>query len=456
MAVTRHEADTAHKGKGLPVVSGSTLALMPTEGRDVADSRGFIGDLFAAVQAAPPVKSVEVMARLLKERFFALDVSFLITDLGGNAVVRLTGFDEDEGPGEPQPVPLAGTVYERVIRSQQLWVDDGKDRTDAAGQSAAQVIAPVSDRGDTIGVLELELPEPPDHQTLQRISEAARALAYVVIVNKRFTDLYEWGRRTTRMSLASEIQHRLLPESFTCDAGPFTVAGALEPAANIGGDTFDYVLNRRGLHLSLTDAMGHDVRAAQLATVVVSALRNARRAGLGLAAQASAANIAVAEHAVREHRAVVEESAQVHHALAEHGAQAMATGQLLWVSFETGNAVFVNAGHVWPLLLREGEVEEITPIVDLPFGVDPQHGYHVQSLDLRPGDRLVLITDGMLEPNGNHRALRDLIRETGNQHPRDAVRTFTRSVLEATDHDPRDDATVLCLEWSGSAWADLP
>ncbi|MFC4492864.1 PP2C family protein-serine/threonine phosphatase [Streptomyces ovatisporus] len=453
--------------------------------------RGWMSDLLASVQAAPPVKSVEVMERILKEKFSALDVSFMITDLGGNAVVRLTGFQDEIGEGEPERFALAGTLYERVIRSQQLWVDDGS-RADAhedrlagdgedrlagddedrragdgdrgpeerggdsgsAMQRTSHVVAPVSDRGDAIGLLELTLPGAPGREMLQRIAEAAHALAYVVIVNRRFTDLFEWGRRSTRMSLASEIQHRLLPESFTCDAGPFIVAGSLEPAAEIGGDTFDYALNRSGLHLSLTDAMGHDVRAAQLATVVVSALRNARRAGLDLVAQASAANVAVAEHAVQEHRAVVTESAKVQNALARHGAQAMATGQLMWVSFETGAATYVNAGHVWPLLLRGGRVREITPLVDLPFGVDPKHEYRLQTLDLRKGDRLVLITDGMLEPGGDPRSLSRLIEETATQHPRDAVRAFTRSVLHATGHDPRDDATVLCLEWSGAAWSD--
>lgn len=412
-----------------------------------------MGDLLASVQAAPPVKSVAVLARILRERFSAVEVSFLITDLGGSAVVRLTGADEAFGTSEPEPLPLAGTVYERVIRSQQLWLDTGDHGGAFAGTGQAQVIAPVSDRGDAIGVLELTLSAPPDHETLKRISEAAHALAYVVIVNRRFTDLYEWGRRTKRLSLASEIQHQLLPESFTCDAGPFIVAGSLEPAADIGGDTFDYALNPRGLYLSLTDAMGHDVRAAQLATVVVGALRNARRAGLGIAAQADAANRAVAEHAVREHHAVLEESAQVHQALAEHGAQAMVTGQLLWVSFDTGEAIFINAGHVWPLRLRKGKVEEITPIVDLPFGISLQQRYHVQTLDLRPGDRLLLITDGMLEPHGDNRKLCELIERTAGRHPRDAVRMFTRAVLTATDHDPRDDATVLCLEWSGTAWS---
>ncbi|MEU9012010.1 PP2C family protein-serine/threonine phosphatase [Streptomyces sp. NPDC048479] len=412
-----------------------------------------MSDLLAAVQAAQPVKSVAVLASVLREQFSAEEVSFLITDFGGNAVVRLTGSTEQGGTTEPEPLALVGTVYEQVIRSQQLWVSTEAQAEDEAGPGSTRVVAPVTDRGDAIGLLELTLPAPPDHQKLERITEASRVLAYAVVVNRRFTDLYEWGRRTTPLSLASEIQRRLLPESFTCDAGPFIIAGSLEPAADAGGDTFDYILNGHGLNMSLTDAMGHDVRAALLATVVVGAMRNARRAGLGLAAQAEAANSAVLEHAVREHRAVLDESAKVHNALAEHGAQAMVTGQLLRVAFDTGRTEFINAGHTWPLLLRHGKVAEITPVVDLPFGIALHATYHVQSLDLRPGDRLVLLTDGMLEPHGHDRELRRLIEETGTLHPREATRTLTTSVLAATDHDPRDDATVLCLDWFGPGWS---
>ncbi|WP_314171872.1 PP2C family protein-serine/threonine phosphatase [Streptomyces winkii] len=427
----------------------------------VADDRDryWLSELLMSVQAAPPVQSVAVLARILREQLSALDVAFLINDLGGNAVVRLTGAPDERGTEEPERLPLAGSVYEKVIVSQQPWVGSPADAPQATADAEApvteghtKVIAPVSDRGDPIGLLEVTLPRPPSHRTLELLAEAAHAFAYVVIVNRRFTDFYEWGRRTTPLSLASEIQHRLLPDSFTCDAGPYVVAGSLEPAANVGGDTFDYTLNSTGLFMSLTDAMGHDVRAAQLASVVVGAMRNARRAGLGLVEQADAANMAVVEHAVQEHRVVMDESAQVRRALAEHGAPAMVTGQLLTVDFETGDTAFINAGHVWPLRLREGRVEEITPAVDLPFGISPESTYRVQNIDLRPGDRLVLITDGMLEPEGEHDRLLRLIEQTRAMHPREAVRAFTQSVLDRTDHDPRDDATVLCLEWSRPAW----
>lgn len=255
------------------------------------------------------------------------------------------------------------------------------------------------------------------------------------------------GRRTTRLSLAAEIQHRLLPDSFTCDTGRFIIAGALEPAADIGGDTFDYTLDRHALHLSLTDAMGHDVQAALLATVIVGALRNARRGSGSLLDQANDAHQAVVDYAHQAHQAYANQSDQVHQAVAQHGGQAMATGQLLRVSLDTGQTTFVNAGHVWPLRLRDGQVEEIAPLVDLPFGITPNPGYRIQSLDLRQGDRLILLTDGMLEPHGPEADLCDLIRQTSEWHPRDAVRVFTEAVLEFSNHDPRDDATVLCLDW---------
>jgi hypothetical protein len=112
------------------------------------------------------------------------------------------------------------------------------------------------------------------------------ALAYVVIAGRRYTDVFEWGQRTTPFSLATEIQRRLLPASYTCEAGQFTLAGWLEPAASVGGDTFDYTLNDDSLHVSITDAVGHEVEAALQATLLVGALRNARHKGLDLAAQA--------------------------------------------------------------------------------------------------------------------------------------------------------------------------
>lgn len=83
------------------------------------------------------------------------------------------------------------------------------------------------------------------------------------------------------------------------------------------------------------------------------------------------------------------------------------------------------------------------------FGFHGPHSYRVQSLDLRPGDRLVMLTDGMLERNAHSLDLSDLIVRTRALHPREAARTLIAAVVEANHGHLQDDATVMCLDWRG-------
>ncbi|GAA2636408.1 hypothetical protein GCM10010425_43370 [Streptomyces spororaveus] len=182
------------------------------------------------------------------------------------------------------------------------------------------MVAPVTNRGDATGLVELFLPDRPDDDGMRQIAATAHALAYIVIANRSFTDVYQWGCRTRPLNLAAEVQHRLLPASPVCEAAQFMVAGALEPATHVGGDTFDYVVDRDTMQLSVTDAMGHDVEAALLATLAVGALRRVRRAGAELEEQAVEAN----------------------QAIVDNGRRGFVTGQLLRVSLLDGTTEFVS------------------------------------------------------------------------------------------------------------------
>lgn len=381
--------------------------------------------MLRAGESAPPVAGAEVLDDLLAQGIGATEVSFLIADLSGRSVVRLShngrgSEDRREGPASAERVSLHGSPHGRALESQRIQVESSPD--------GARVFAPVTNRGDAIGVLELTLPAPPDDHASQAITNAARALGYVVIANRRFTDLYEWGRRTVPLSLAAEIQHRLLPGSFSCEAGQFTLSAWLEPSGKVAGDTFDFAIERDALHLSITDAMGHAVGASLLATVLVGALRNARRGGMSLADQARRANNDLVEHATSGE---------------------FVTGQVVRVNLRTETATVVNAGHVLPLRVRDRDVEALALNADLPFGTFAGATYSEQTLPLRPGDRVIFLTDGMVERNAADVDLAAYILAATDLHPREVVQHMAQVVLEATDGRLKDDATIMCLDWHG-------
>jgi serine phosphatase RsbU (regulator of sigma subunit) len=402
-----------------------------------------LANVLEAAEAASPVEAVEAVTRELGLALHATAVSFLIADLSGRALVRLAHVPLQTvqvAPGERRDaeesatvMPFDGGPAEQALRTQSVQILEPGRRLTASIPRSDQwrVLAPVTERGEVIGLLELLLPVEPDAQTVTDIAQLAHALAFVVIANRRHTDLYEWGQRTRPLSLSAEIQHGLLAGPQTCEAGAFTLAGWLEPAATIAGDTFDYSLARDALHLSITDAMGHGVAAALNATLCVGSLRNTRNEGMLLLEQVTSANRTLAEYA---------DSSEL---------EDFVTGVVGRVDLRTGSMTLVNAGHVAPYLARGSDVTAVELPVDLPLGLFPDAVYRGSDVVLDPGDRFVFVTDGMLERHAAGLDLPQAIKETRELHPREAVRALADRVLDATSGVLSDDATVLCLDWHG-------
>lgn len=80
----------------------------------------------------------------------------------------------------------------------------------------------------------------------------------------------------------------------------------------------------------------------------------------------------------------------------------------------------------------------------------PDTSFTTTLVSLEPGDRLVLVTDGMLERNVASVDLPSAISETRHLHPREVVRALADRSLEAAGHALQDDATLLCLDWHGA------
>jgi serine phosphatase RsbU (regulator of sigma subunit) len=413
-----------------------------------------IGSVLDAAEAASPVESVEAVTRELALALDATAVSFLIADLSGRALVRLAHVEAPSAGDDSSSkllgdrrrrdaeesatvVPFDGGPEEQAVRTQTVRVlPPGRTRVEPEHSHEWRVLAPVTERGEVIGLLELFVADEPSTEAVDDIAQLAHVLAFVVIANRRHTDLYEWGQRTRPLSLSAEIQHGLLPGPQTCEAGAFTVAGWLEPAATIAGDTLDFSLGRDALHLSVTDAMGHGVAAALNAALCMGSLRNARNEGATLLEQVTLTNMALAEHA------------------ANRALEDFVTGLIGRLDLRSGTMELVNAGHVAPYLARQSEVTAILLPAELPLGLFPDTAYRGSRVGLEPGDRLVFVTDGMLERKAAGIDLPGAIADTRSLHPREAVRAMADRALEVTGRALADDATVLCLDWHGGHGRD--
>lgn len=393
-----------------------------------------LGRALAVAEDAAPGHAVEAVTRELAEDLGAADVSFLMVDLSGHGLMRLA-----RAPGTPEGdeqsvlVPGEDSPVERALREQTLQVvPPGVPRSVGLSEQGWLVLAPVTERGDALGLLAVSTRDEPDRSCLGAVRRTAHVLAYVVIANRRHTDRFEWTQRSEAFTLPAEIQRRLLPESLTCEAGAFTLSAWLEPTAEVGGDTFDYSVERDVLHLSMTDAMGHGVASALTATLCVGSLRNSRRSGASLLEQLHRANAGLVSHTVTT---------------ADEG---FVTGLFGRVDMHTGVLSVVNAGHALPYLRRDGRMTSIDLPVDMPLGMFAGSTYRVTDVALQPGDRLVMVTDGMLERKAAAMDLASAVDTTAHLHPREATRRLAEGVLEVCGPDLDDDATLLVVDWHGA------
>ena len=217
-----------------------------------------------------------------------------------------------------------------------------------------------------------------------------------------------------------------------------TVAAALEPSYNIGGDVFDYAISGRAASLAILDAVGHGLGASVLSAAALGAYRAARRNGASLYDQARAIDHAIDALFLPE---------------------AFATGVLAQLDLVTGRVRYLAAGHPQPLVLRDGRV--VTTLRDgrrLPFGLGTG-GLTIAACPLQPGDWLVLYTDGITEARdtaggffGEQRLVDFLEREAAAAHPPpETLRRLVHAVLAHQGGVLQDDATVMLTQWHPNA-----
>src|SRR5450631_463291 len=206
------------------------------------------------------------------------------------------------------------------------------------------------------------------------ILHAIATEAASLIENARLVQAEETSRRYQQeLSIAAGIQQRLM--AVTIPEVPFARLGGRNLSCKeIGGDFFDAVNTEDGLTVVLADVAGKGVSAALLASTLQGMIYSQLVARMPLTEIVAAANRFLTSKRIGEKYATL----------------------VIARLRRDGELEYVNCGHVPPLLVCSGEV--IRPAHgNLPVGLLPDAVYESDRYSLHPGDRLVLVTDGVTE-----------------------------------------------------------
>lgn len=240
----------------------------------------------------------------------------------------------------------------------------------------------------------------------------------------------------SELEIARQIQTSILPTGVP-EAEDLTIAASYQPMTAVGGDLYEFVqIDPRHTGFLMADVSGHGVPAALFASMLKVAMQSVIHCA---------------------------------HAPAEvmQGLNRILSGQLrgqfitaayLWLDLDKRMALYSAAGHPPLIRWRAGALERIE-CNGLLFGVTPDSDYPVRAMPLSAGDRFLLYTDGVVEPEnsagesfGDH-ALERVLRDSQARPPADCCNICSRSC--AAGSPPRRSSRTTS-PWSPSTWLQSP
>lgn len=372
-------------------------------------------------------------AHLLPPRLVGPLVAQEIHAVGGSEVaIFLQDFDQVH----LQPLTGAALVGHRVLIDGSLAgraFTTGSAVEEELPDGSVRIYLPMLDGSDRVGVLSLRLAgvNDADRRLAQRL---AGLVADMIVTKSEYTDTFDRTRTAQPMSLAAQLQRRALPP-LVMTTPDVELAGILEPAYQVGGDSFDYAMNEHVLHFGVFDAMGHGLEAATMATVVIATYRHGRRTGAELPELYAAMDRVVAE--IFPGR--------------------FATAQIGQLDTERGELTWTNAGHPAPLWVRAGQViGDLSGTITRPIGFGGARA-QLMSVRLEPGDRVLVFTDGVIEERldggeqfGEARLHRILEQTSAERLPAaETARRLSHALMAARYGRTSDDASLLLIEYKG-------
>ena len=286
---------------------------------------------------------------------------------------------------------------------------------------------------ETIGVLYVDSANIGSGLSLSQIDafDTLASEAAMAIYNAR---LYKESREKQKLeedlAIAREIQQALLPPPDK--TLPYVTACSLNlPCREVGGDYFDYFdLEGGRLGFALGDVAGKGMPAALLAAMLQ-----------GIFCAQTLLNLPLPSMI-----------ANVNCSLAKRGTGNRFVTFFFGILDPEGNCTYTNAGHNPPFLVRtDGSLHELTE-GGMVLGLFPQVQFETNTISLRPGDHVVLFTDGVLEALNTageefgEVRMRDLLREHSRASTSTILRCLQEQLASFSANTPQhDDITMMIL-----------
>jgi serine phosphatase RsbU (regulator of sigma subunit) len=325
------------------------------------------------------------------------------------------------------PVPLRQALLQEQSRESGEWA-----RT--AAEFPVEVLVPLRHGGELLGALVLG---PKGTRTryqredLLLLELLGHQTAAAIRNSHLLSESLERAAMEEELHLAQQIQSSYLPSRFP-QLEQAQLWGTNVPSKQVGGDYYDYVEEPGGLLLVVADVVGKGVPAALLMSMLQASLRTLASEGRSLADIVTYLNQLILRSGIEGK---------------------FATCFLARLDLDSLTLSYTNAGHNPPCLVRAGGEVEWLRQGGLLLGVFEDSGVAQAEVQLEPGDRLVLYTDGITEA-ANERGeffaeegLVSVLRRLPPDLDAEAVSgEVFRSVREFCGGlEPADDMTVLVL-----------
>ena len=264
------------------------------------------------------------------------------------------------------------------------------------------------------------------HKTVEYVGEVRRVTA-------------EKERIGTELQMAKQIQEGVLPSIFPAfpDRPEFDLYASMDPAKEVGGDFYDFFLiDDDHLALVMADVSGKGVPGALFMMASKIILQsNAVQGG------------SPAEILTRANRAICSNNTM----------EMFVTVWLGILEISTGKLTAANAGHEYPVIKRaDGTFEVFRDKHGLVIGGVDGIQYKGYDLQLHPGDKLFLYTDGVPEATDGDDEMfgTDRMLAALNRHGADAPNEILTGMHDEVEAfvggaEQFDDLTMLCMEYRG-------